>query len=87
MKYDGITLHPLDIYDMHRVISSDLPPQPAAPQIFFGREEIVGQTVPLFGSDSPCYVALVGSGGMGKTSIGLHIFHHSDLVQKFKLHR
>ena len=29
----------------------------------------------------------MGSGGIGKTSAGLHIFHHSDVVHRFKHHR
>ena len=29
----------------------------------------------------------MGSGGIGKTSAGLHIFHHPDIVHRFDRHR
>ena len=29
----------------------------------------------------------MGSGGIGKTSAGLHIFHHPDVVHRFEHHR
>ena len=29
----------------------------------------------------------MGSGGIGKTSAGLHIFHHPDIVHRFEHHR
>ena len=34
-----------------------------------------------------CRIALMGSGGIGKTSAGLHIFHHPDVVYRFEHHR
>ena len=33
--------------------------------------------------DTACHIILVGSGGIGKTSMGLHIFHHPDIVHWF----
>ena len=39
--------------------------------------------VRFFDRDAACRIALVGSGGIGKTSTCLHIFHHPDIVHRF----
>jgi len=51
------------------------------PKIFFGREELVGRIVDL--ADDLIPIALIGVGGIGKTSIALTILHHDRIKQRF----
>ncbi|THU79042.1 TPR-like protein [Dendrothele bispora CBS 962.96] len=54
---------------------------PAVPIVFKGREELVEQGVAILCQQSLKFLAILGAGGMGKTSLALHIMD-SDLVQK-----
>ncbi|THU78857.1 TPR-like protein [Dendrothele bispora CBS 962.96] len=53
---------------------------PAVPLVFKGREELVEQGVNILCQQGPRFLAILGAGGMGKTSLALHIMN-SDLVQ------
>ncbi|THU77894.1 TPR-like protein [Dendrothele bispora CBS 962.96] len=53
---------------------------PAVPIVFKGREELVEQGVAIFCQQCLRFLAILGAGGMGKTSLALHIMD-SDLVQ------
>ncbi|THU94281.1 TPR-like protein [Dendrothele bispora CBS 962.96] len=53
---------------------------PAVPIIFKGREELVEQGVNILCQQALRFLAILGAGGMGKTSLALHIMD-SDLVQ------
>ncbi|THU80185.1 hypothetical protein K435DRAFT_972857 [Dendrothele bispora CBS 962.96] len=53
---------------------------PAVPIVFKGREELVKQGVNIFCQQGLRFLAILGAGGMGKTSLALHIMD-SDLVQ------
>ncbi|THV04630.1 hypothetical protein K435DRAFT_850698 [Dendrothele bispora CBS 962.96] len=53
---------------------------PAVPTIFKGREELLEQGVNILCQQGPGFLAILGAGGMGKTSLALHIMD-SDLVQ------
>jgi len=63
---------------MSRVLGESPPPPP---RIFFGRDELIEEIVGLAENLSP--VALVGAGGIGKTSIALTILHHDRIKQRF----
>ena len=54
---------------------------PPAPRACFGREELIEEIVGLAESFSP--VALIGAGGIGKTSIALTVLHHERIKQRF----
>ena len=57
----------------------ELPPQP--PRIFCGRDELIEKIVDLVQCFTP--IALLGAGGIGKTSIILTILHDSRIKQQF----
>ena len=60
-------------------VAGELPPSP--PRIFFGRDELVGKIVHLSESLTP--IALIGAGGIGKTSIVLTALHDDRVKQRF----
>ena len=57
----------------------ELPPPP--PRIFFGRDELIEKIVDLAENLVP--IALIGAGGIGKTSIALTVLHHDRVKQRF----
>ena len=60
-------------------IPGEMPPQP--PRSFFGRNELVDKITGLVGDLSP--IALIGPGGIGKTSIALTILHDDRIKKQF----
>jgi len=60
-------------------VLGESPPSP--PRIFFGRDELIEKIVGLAEDLTP--VALIGAGGIGKTSIALKVLHHNRIKQRF----
>ena len=56
-------------------------PPPSPPRVFFGRDELIGKIVGLTENLTP--VALIGVGGIGKTSIALTVLHHDRIKRRF----
>jgi tetratricopeptide (TPR) repeat protein len=54
---------------------------PPAPRDCFGREELIEKVVGLTENLKP--VALIGAGGIGKTSIALTVLHHNRIEERF----
>ena len=54
---------------------------PPAPRDCFGRNELVEKIVGLAESLEP--IALIGAGGIGKTSIALTVLHHPRIKERF----
>ena len=54
---------------------------PPAPRDCFGRDELIEKVVGFTESLTP--IALIGAGGIGKTSIALKVLHHSRIKQRF----
>ena len=54
---------------------------PPAPRTFFGRNELVEEVVGLAENLTP--VALIGAGGIGKTSVALAVLHHDRIKHRF----
>jgi tetratricopeptide (TPR) repeat protein len=54
---------------------------PPAPKDCFGRDELVEQVVGLAENFKP--IALIGAGGIGKTSIALTVLHHNRIEARF----
>ncbi|KAJ6517681.1 hypothetical protein DFH09DRAFT_1287737 [Mycena vulgaris] len=61
-------------------LTSFLPPSPS---IFYGRSVEVDHVVNLVLNHAPAHVAIVGSGGIGKTSIALTSIHHAEVEKHF----
>src|SRR5882757_5720195 len=55
------------------------PPPP--PRTFFGRDDLIDRIVDLAHGLTP--VALIGTGGIGKTSIALAALHNDRIKQRF----
>jgi len=64
-------------------IPGELPPPP--PRALFGRDELIEKTIDLAENLTP--FALIGAGGIGKTSITLTILHHNRIKQRFGKNR
>ena len=64
-------------------VPGELPPSP--PRVFFGRAKFVEKVVHLAESLTP--IALIGAGGIGKTSIVLTALHDERIKQRFGEYR
>ncbi|KZT27811.1 hypothetical protein NEOLEDRAFT_1130304 [Neolentinus lepideus HHB14362 ss-1] len=91
-KLDGLTVQRMDtnLQGIHDIIVGDQCPAmmkgsifpsrtpPPKSSIFYGRDQEIADAVTLLtsGSDSQPNLAILGSGGMGKTTCALAILHH-----------
>ncbi|KAH7102413.1 hypothetical protein BKA62DRAFT_113805 [Auriculariales sp. MPI-PUGE-AT-0066] len=64
---------------------SATPPPP--PRFFFGREKIVEDYIALLIKPHSVPLAILGSGGIGKTALALYLLHHKATKQHFGKHR
>ena len=60
-------------------ILGESPPPP--PRTFFGRDELIEEIVDLAENFTP--IALIGAGGIGKTSVALAVLHHDRIKHRF----
>ncbi|KAJ7154507.1 hypothetical protein C8R46DRAFT_1196838 [Mycena filopes] len=63
--------------------SSSLSLIPGSPKIFHGREQELAQIVAVLTAPTPARVAILGPGGMGKTSLALAAVHDVQIVSTF----
>jgi len=63
----------------HGAPLGESPPPP--PKACFGRDDLIEEIVSLAEDLTP--IALIGAGGIGKTSIALAVFHHDRIKQRF----
>jgi hypothetical protein len=59
---------------------------PSEPKIFHGRESELSDILGLFGQGSP-RIAILGGGGMGKTSLARAVIHHSEIAGRYEQQR
>lgn len=56
---------------------------PSHPKIFHGRESELADIVKIL-KEAPARVAILGAGGMGKTSLAKAALHHPDVAANFQ---
>ncbi|KAF8181380.1 P-loop containing nucleoside triphosphate hydrolase protein [Mycena galopus ATCC 62051] len=66
--------------------STSLSLLPSEPKIFHGRESEVAAIIQSFKQNAP-RIAILGAGGMGKTSLARAILHHPDISAQYGEHR
>ncbi|KAJ7749978.1 hypothetical protein B0H16DRAFT_1319051 [Mycena metata] len=59
---------------------------PAEPKIFHGRESELADILNHFRESSP-RIAILGAGGMGKTSLAQTVLHHKEIIIKYQGNR
>ncbi|KAJ7864351.1 P-loop containing nucleoside triphosphate hydrolase protein, partial [Mycena leptocephala] len=59
---------------------------PSEPKIFYGRESELADILNLFSQGTP-RIAILGAGGMGKTTLARVVVHHTEVAAKYKQHR
>jgi tetratricopeptide (TPR) repeat protein len=64
---------------LHSIPLGELPPP--APRDCFGRDELIEKVIELAENLEP--IALIGAGGIGKTSIALTVLHHNRIEERF----
>ncbi|KAJ7924671.1 P-loop containing nucleoside triphosphate hydrolase protein, partial [Mycena leptocephala] len=70
------------IYSSSNSISM-LPPQP---KIFHGRNSELSDILQLFSQGTP-RIAILGAGGMGKTSLARAVIHHTEITERYNQQR
>ncbi|KAJ7038809.1 P-loop containing nucleoside triphosphate hydrolase protein, partial [Mycena alexandri] len=63
--------------------SSSLFLLPSSPQIFYGRDSELEELQRLLIGSEPYRAAILGPGGIGKSSLALAALHHTDVVSHF----
>ncbi|KAJ7734810.1 hypothetical protein B0H16DRAFT_1695762 [Mycena metata] len=59
---------------------------PAEPKIFYGRDSELADILKLFNQGTP-RIAILGAGGMGKTSLARTVLHHEQITSKYPENR
>ncbi|KAJ7752285.1 P-loop containing nucleoside triphosphate hydrolase protein, partial [Mycena metata] len=59
---------------------------PAEPKIFHGRDSELADILKLLKQGTP-RIAILGAGGMGKTSLARAVLHHEDITTKYQSNR
>lgn len=60
-----------------------LPPEP---KIFHGRDSELSDILQLFNQGTP-KIAVLGAGGMGKTSLARAVLNHAEITKRYNQHR
>ncbi|KAJ7723147.1 hypothetical protein B0H16DRAFT_1699068 [Mycena metata] len=83
----GITVLQISqIYSGSYTSSNSISMLPAEPKIFHGRESELADILELFEHGTP-RIAILGAGGMGKTSLARIALHHEQITSKYQGNR
>jgi Cdc6-like AAA superfamily ATPase len=79
---------PSDITDpiLSHPSSNSLSLLPPEPKIFHGRQSELSAIIQYFSHEVP-RIAILGAGGMGKTSLARAVLHHPELTSRYEEHR
>ncbi|KAF7972381.1 hypothetical protein HWV62_18094 [Athelia sp. TMB] len=58
------------------------PAQPVPPELFYGRDELVSALAARLFTPVQQRIAILGAGGLGKTTVALHVLYHADVVKR-----
>ncbi|KAJ7906621.1 hypothetical protein B0H13DRAFT_1880399 [Mycena leptocephala] len=58
---------------------------PSEPKIFHGRDSELSDILQLFSQGTP-KIAILGAGGMGKTSLAQAVIHHTEITERYNQH-
>ncbi|KAJ7818565.1 hypothetical protein B0H13DRAFT_2455061 [Mycena leptocephala] len=76
----------IKVYSGSRNSSTSISMLPSEPKIFHGRESELSDILCLFGQGSP-RIAILGGGGMGKTSLARAVIHHAEIAARYEQQR
>ncbi|KAJ7580703.1 P-loop containing nucleoside triphosphate hydrolase protein [Mycena floridula] len=71
------------LHDLRQSSSSVSVLLPAAPKIFHGRQHELDHIINALTQNETAQVAILGPGGIGKTSLSQATIHHSQIMEKF----
>jgi len=66
-------------------VSSNLPPTtiPPKPNVFYGRDDLVETIITVLLRDKPTHIPLLGTGGIGKTSVAAAVMNDPRIQAKY----
>ncbi|KAJ7015881.1 P-loop containing nucleoside triphosphate hydrolase protein, partial [Mycena alexandri] len=71
-----------NVYSGSYASSNSISMLPAEPKIFHGRDSELADILKLFRQGTP-RIAILGAGGMGKTSLAKTVVHHEEVTTKY----
>ncbi|KAJ7770762.1 hypothetical protein B0H16DRAFT_220076 [Mycena metata] len=74
------------MYSRSYASSNSISMLPAEPKIFHGRDSELAEILKLFTQSTP-RIAILGAGGMGKTSLARTVVHHDEITTKYHRNR
>ncbi|KAF8139585.1 hypothetical protein K438DRAFT_1946675 [Mycena galopus ATCC 62051] len=74
------------VYSLSHNSSKSISMLPSEPKIFHGRESELSDILHLLRTDAP-RIAILGTGGMGKTSLARAVLHHGKALEQYAHHR
>ncbi|KAJ7729722.1 P-loop containing nucleoside triphosphate hydrolase protein, partial [Mycena olivaceomarginata] len=73
------------LYSESHNSSTSIAMLPSEPKIFHGRDSEISDILQLFNQGTP-RIAILGSGGMGKTSLARAVIHHAQIKTRYQQH-
>ncbi|KAJ7838033.1 hypothetical protein B0H14DRAFT_3141268 [Mycena olivaceomarginata] len=72
-----------ELFELIQTLSDSSTSSNGSPKIFYGRQSEVETIMKILNQESP-RIAILGGGGMGKTSLAKAILHHPQTLEKFQ---